>query len=289
MRGFSLKSKFLVFIFLFVISSYHPIIDGSISSYTVQSGDKWTYTVKSARRNFEYSFGAFESSINTRGYKLKNEIVELGEEIDLEITSVNSFPSFVEYELNSSNISTQIKVDKTLFLLSIQESLGRGILGNNFNFLDNTSGVTAGEYFFIAPVNNISWYQIYDVWNRSIPELEGTLEGTEAIQWIDFTETPSTFLMKIIYEGNMVDTASGIDLDFSYEAEFKWEKNGVLISYDIFSLMEGNYNDIYSAGFSLNIRLDRPFSEKTTGLDITLIPISITLIVFLRMRKKEKQ
>ena len=95
--------------------------------------------------------------------------------------------------------------------------------------------------------------------------------------------------MKIIYEGNMADTASGITLDFSYEAEFNWEKNGVLISYDIFSLMEGNYNDIYSAGFSLNIRLDRPFSENTTGLDITLIPISITLIVFLRMRKKEKQ
>ncbi|MHA2168138.1 MAG: hypothetical protein ACXAAT_20005, partial [Candidatus Hodarchaeales archaeon] len=176
MRSFSLKSKFLFFIFLFVISSYHPIIKGSSTNYTVQSGDAWTYTVKSARRNFEYSFGAIESSVNTRGYKLQNEIVELGEEINLEITSVNSISSFVEYELSSNNISTQIKVNETLFLLSIQESLGRGILGNDFNFLDNTSGVTAGEYFFIAPVNNITWSQVYDIWNRSIPELEGTLE-----------------------------------------------------------------------------------------------------------------
>ena len=76
MRSFSLKSKFLFFIFLFVLSSYHPTIKGSNTNYAVQSGDEWTYTVKSARRNFEYSFGAFESSINTRGYKLKNEIVE---------------------------------------------------------------------------------------------------------------------------------------------------------------------------------------------------------------------
>ncbi|MHA2278891.1 MAG: hypothetical protein ACXAC2_24185, partial [Candidatus Kariarchaeaceae archaeon] len=225
MRSFSLKSKFLFFIFLFVLSSYHPIIKGSNTNYAVQSGDTWTYTVKSARRNFEYSFGPIESSVNTRGYKLENEIVELGEEINLEITSVNSIPSFVEYELNSGNISTQIKVNETLFLLSLQESLGRGILGNDFNFLDNTSGVTAGEYFFIAPINNISWSQVYDMWNRSIPELEGTLEGTEVIQSINFTETPYTFLMKIIYEGNMADTASGIDLDFSYEAEFNWEKN----------------------------------------------------------------
>jgi hypothetical protein len=272
-----------------VVSSYHPIIKGSNTNYAVQSGDAWTYTVKSASRNFEYSLGAFESSVNTRGYKLTSEIVELGEEINLEITSVNSVPSFVEYELRSNNISTQIKTNETLFLLSIQESLGRGVLGNDFNFLDNASGVTAGENFFIAPVNNISWSQVYDTWNQSVLELEGTLEGTEVIKLIDFTETPYTFLMKIIYEGNMADTASGIDLDFSYKAEFKWGKNGVLISYDIFSLMEGNYYDIYSAGFSLNIRLDRPFSVKITGLDITLIPFSITLIVFLGMRKKEKQ
>ncbi len=279
----------MFFIFLLVLSSYHPIIEGSNTNYAVQSGDTWTYTVKSARRYFEYSFGAFESSILTRGYNLANEIVELGENIDLEITSVNSISSFVEYELSSSNISTQIRVNKTLFFLSLQDSLGRGILGNNFNFLENTSGVSAGEYFFIAPVNNITWDDVFDTWNRSIPELEGTLEGAETIKSIDFIETPHTFLMEIIYEGNMADTASGINLDFNYEAEFKWEKNGVLISYDIFSLMDGNYNDIYSAGYSLNIRLERSFSEKTTGFDIALIPILITLIVFLKMRKREKK
>ena len=80
MRSFSLKTKILFFLFLFVVCSYHPTIKGSNTNYAVQSGDVWTYTVKSARRNFEYSFGAFESSINTRGYKLENEIVELGEE-----------------------------------------------------------------------------------------------------------------------------------------------------------------------------------------------------------------
>ena len=289
MRSYSSKSKFLFFIFLFVLYSYYPITKGSSTDYAVQSGDSWTYTVKSARRNFEYSYGALTFSSTTVGYDLNTEIVELGKKIDLKVTTVNSIPSFIEYELNSSSITTHIKVDENLFLLSLQESLGRGILGDNFNFLENTSGVSAGEHFFIVPVNNLTWDEVFNTWNRSIPELEGTLEGTEVIQYVDYIETPYTFLVKIIYEGNMADTASGINFDFSYEAEFLWEKNGVLISYDIISLMEGNYNSIYSAGFSLNIRLARNFSVNTTGFDTTLISTSIMIIVFLGIIKKKKK
>jgi len=290
MSIFSSKSKYLFFVFLLLLCSYNPSIASIASStdYAVQSGDEWTYTVQSARRNFQYSYGTLKFSTTTEGYNLDNEIVELGGEIDLKVTSVNSIPSFVEYELNSSSISTQITVDETLFLLSLQESLGRGILGTDFNFLENTSGVSAGEYFFIVPVNNITWDDVFNTWNRTIPELEGTLEGSEVIQFVDFVETPYTFLMKIIYEGTMADATLGINFDFSYEAEFLWEKNGVLISYYIISLMEGNYNNIYSAGFSLNIRLVRDFSENTTGFDITLIPTSIMIIVFLGIRKKKK-
>ncbi len=267
---------------------YNPSINASSTDYAVQSGDNWTYTVKSASRNFEYSYGALTFSPTTVGYDLNTEIVELGKEIDLKVTSVNSIPSFIEYELNSSSITKQIKVDENLFLLSLQESLGRGILGDDFSFLENTSGVSAGEHFFIVPVNNITWDEVFNTWNRSIPELEGTLEGAEVIQYVDYIETPYTYLVKINYEGNMADTASGINLDFSYEAEFLWEKNGVLISYYIISLMEGNYNDVYSAGFSLNIRLARDFSENTTGFDITLIPTSIMILVFLGITKKKK-
>ena len=288
MRSFSSKSNYLLFIFLLVLCTYNPSINASSTDYAVQSGDEWTYTVKSARRHFQYSLGALKFSTTTVGYNLDNEIVELEEKIDLKVTSVNSIPSFVEYELNSSSISTQVTVDDSLLVLSLQESLGRGILGSDFNFLENTSGVSAGEHFFIVPVNNMTWDDVFNIWNQSIPELEGILEGSEVIQLVDFVETPYTFLMRIIYEGNMADTASGINLDFSYEAEFLWEKNGVLISYYIISLMEGNHNDGYSAGFSLNIHLARDFSENTTGFDITLIPISIMILVFLGITKKKK-
>jgi hypothetical protein len=134
---------------------------------------------------------------------------------------------------------------------------------------------------------------MFNVWNQSIPNLEGVIEGIELVVFIDYKETEKTFQMEMEYSGKMVESTQGIDFDFVYTAEFKWEKEtGVLLVYDINSDMEGSYNNTFSATFSLDVRVERSDYGKfkanfdTNMMIFALLGVVIIQTVLRRIRKR---
>ncbi|WP_455463110.1 choice-of-anchor S family protein [Candidatus Hodarchaeum mangrovi] len=283
MRKYPIRKQIFpaMFLFLGIILSFilcFPVT----ASYSVQTNDLWTYEVKAAKRTFEYSFGNFKSSISTRGYTLGENRLNVSDKFNLSVLSIQEDPEKVIYELKAMNSAIIVESDASKFLDGIQGALGVSLFGKDFNFLENTSGVSAGESFFICP-NRLSWDSIFSVWNQTIPNLEGTLEGIETIKAIESKDTKETFQMIMIYSGRTDATSSGIDLDFTYSADFKWQKKtGVLLYYDIISEMEGTYNNIYSASFSLDLRIERAdWRINIVSFDFLFFTSSFILISYL--------
>ncbi|MHA1996099.1 MAG: hypothetical protein ACW97Z_16300 [Candidatus Hodarchaeales archaeon] len=281
-------SSVLFLLFLVFLTPFN--IEAGNTSFNVESEDQWTYKIIVAKRTFSYSIGIFSSDISTRGYSLKEEVIPAGESINLTIISIkDENPVSIVYRLNSNKSMVEVESNESQIILGIQNALGLSVLGEEISFFDNSSGVAAGEDFFVIP-STMPWLSIFNIWNQTIPELDGTLEGIEAVLYLDYEDTKKYFFMELEYSGSMNNKSSGIVLDFVYAAEFKWEKkNGVLLFYDIDSDMEGTVNNSYSAGFSLDIRIEREEEvEKISSMDIVPIFGALLLVSFLVMRKKKE-
>ncbi|MHA1976987.1 MAG: hypothetical protein ACW98I_08825 [Candidatus Hodarchaeales archaeon] len=282
---FSTKLVFVLFLILIVF--FTPAsVEARQTSYNVNSGDQWTYKILAAKRSFSYSFGLFGAEITTRGYNLGEEIMPVGSSLNLSVVTVNEEePVNIVYQLISNESVINIESNESQLILALQNSLGLSILGNETNFFDNSTGVSAGEEFFAIPTS-LSWSALFNVWNQSIPELDGAIDGIETILYLDYEETPKTFFMVLEFSGTMNDESTGIVLDFVYAAEFKWEKkNGILLFYDINSDMEGTINNSNSAGFSIDIRVERE-EEISHISSIEILAIFIALVALHRKRKK---
>jgi len=289
MKKYSGRKRFL-FIILLNLGIISPFISSFpvTASYSVQTNDSWIYEVKAAKRTFEYSLGNFKSTISTRGYTLGENRLNVSDQFNLSVLSIQDDPENIIYELKSMNSGITVESNASKVLEGIQGALGISLFGKEFNFLENNSGVSAGESFFICP-NTLSWDSIFNVWNQTISNLEGALEGVETIKVIESKDTRETFQMVMIYSGKMDEISTGIDLDFTYSADFKWQKaTGVLLFYDIISEMEGTFNNTYSASFSLDLRIERTDSRlNIVSFDFLFFTTSFILILSLYKNRKQ--
>ncbi len=287
----ALQIRYISVLFLFLLVLLTPFtVEASFSSYNVDSEDKWTYTVVAAKRTFAFSFGIFDTEISTRGYMLGEELIPVGTTFNLSIISVHDEdPVNVVYQMKSNTSTINVESNESQVILGIQNALGLSVLGNEVNFFNNSAGVSAGEEFFVVPVT-LPWLSIFNIWNQSIPELDGALEGIETVLYLDYEETKEYFFMEVEYSGTMNDESTGIFLDFVYAAEFKWEKkNGILLFYDINSDMEGSVNNSNSASLSLDIRLEREDElGYISSIDFIIVFIAISSL-YLGTGKKKKR
>ena len=284
--------KFMLIGILFIISLISFI--GPISSnasYGVKTNDSWTFTIKNAQRNFSYSYGFLKGKIVSTGYLLGETKIPLDEQFNLTILSIESNPiESISFKLNSANESITAKSSASLFEKGIQDALGKSVLGEG-NFLQNESGLNAGNEIFLAP-DNTSWSSLIQLWNYSVTELPGAIDGLESVIVLENFENEIDYQMRMLYDGTLIDPTMGINFDFTYEALIQWEKEtGILLQYEFDSHMEGTYNNTFSAIFSMNLAIERTdiddvlekSNQNSIGLDFSIIIASV--IFYIRKKR----
>ncbi|MHA2075583.1 MAG: choice-of-anchor S family protein [Candidatus Hodarchaeales archaeon] len=267
-----------------VIVLFYPI--ASEASYGVELNNSWTFNVVKASRNFQYSLGVLKGDVSSFGYLLGNTKVPVRDHFNMTILSIeSSFPENVSFRLNSANSAITAKSSADSFQKGIQESLGVSVLGEG-NFLFDQEGLNAGNDIFIAP-DNTSWTSLIQLWNISITELTGAIEGLEYVINLDYSNNLIDYIMQIEYEGTLVDSTMGINFDFSYNAFLQWEKRtGVLLKYKFGSYMTGTYNGSFSASFDMNLEIERNDRQKvlenttqeSPGFEFLFIFVTLLLI-----------
>jgi hypothetical protein len=276
-------------IFILTLIAFHGPIS-SKATYGIQTNDSWTFKIKKARRFFSYSYGFFKGKIESTGYLLGETKIPLDEQFNLTILSIesNSLEN-VTFQLKSISESITAKNSASLFEKGIQGALGKSVLGEG-NFLQNESGLNAGNNIFIAPVNT-SWSSLIQLWNYSITDLPGAIDGLETVIILEDSDNEIDYQMRMLYDGILIDSNMGINFDFTYNALVQWEKEtGVLLKYEFDSHMEGTYNNTFSAIFSMDLAIERTdiknvlekSNQNATGLDLFII---IAAVTFLGKRK----
>ncbi len=262
------------------------------ASFGVQPNDSWVFTVKKARRYFEYSVGWFDFSSLTKGYRLGDDLVPELEEINLTILSIQSVDQeSITYQISWENTSIKVNSSSVLSEYGIQEALGRGVLGNGYDFLISDSGVSIGEWVFVVPVNMLLSNPL-QIWNQST--LPGALEGMETILELGDSDNERDYHMWILYEGNMKNASEEIDLQFSFGADFRWEKStGVLLTYEITAHMTGSYKQSFNAAFDLDLKIDRSdlnefLGKNAAGFDLIVLISGLMILVASRIYLRKK-
>ena len=279
----AISSPIILLTFLTMVLSCSS---ASNASYGVQPNDSWVFIVKKAQRYFEYSVGFFDFTSSTKGYRLGDEIVPEQEKINLTIISTNSTDLEITYQLRWGNASETANSSSTLFEYGIQESLGRGVLGNGYDFLLSNSGVTIGDWVFIVPVDKLLSFPL-QIWNQS--DLPGAIEGMETILELDDSDNERDYHMWIRFEGNMKNLEEEIDLQFNFGASFRWEKiTGVLLTYEITARMKGSYKQSLDANFALDLKIDRSdvneiIGKRAPGFDPIILLLGLSMIVAIRI------
>ncbi len=278
---------------VFSIILFFPLCfsNASNASSGVNTDDSWIFRVKKASRYFEYSFGNLYLTSSTQGYRLGNSIVPLQEEINLRVLSIDSTaPGTILFQVSSTNSSVTVNSSTSTFENNLQESLGQSVLGDGFNFLDDDSGVSVGNWVFFAPVN-ISWSSLIQQWNKSVSSLPGALEGLDAILELDDDNNEKYYQMWIKYNGTLLNITMGIDFLFTYTANFMWEKStGVLLTYEISTQMTGKYEQTFDANFALNLKLERndlnevlnEKPEATPGFEMIILLSGLMILIACR-------
>ncbi|MFX1517852.1 MAG: hypothetical protein ACFFC6_16235 [Promethearchaeota archaeon] len=239
---------------------------------------------------FAYSAGFIYFKSATQGYRLENTLIPIDEEITIKVISYDVLPqTIIIYEVSWENTTVLVNSSSLLTNFGLQESLGRGVIGSGFDFLFSDTGVTIGEWVFIVPVDTL--LSTIDVWNQST--LPGAIEGMETVLDLGNEENEKDYHLWIKYEGTMVDDSSEIDLEFTFEASFRWEKtNGVLLTYQISISMKGGYQN-QDATFNLELRLDRTdlkdfLGQGVSGFDLFILLAGILVLICIRPYLRRK-
>jgi hypothetical protein len=241
--------------------------------------------VEKASRNFEYSFGSIRFSSRTVGYRLGDVLVPLQELLNVSVLSIESDPDTITYQISWNKTSVIYNSSSDIFETGIMEALGQGVLGDGYDFLLTDSGVSIGNWVFIVPVDALLSSPL-QYWNQT--DLPGALEGLESIIELGEEDNENDYHMWILYEGNLVDENLGVNLEFTFDASFRWEKStGVLLVYEILALMTGTYEETFEADFALDLKLLRTdFDELTDkpALGFSLMPVLLGLIILIVSR-----
>lgn len=272
-------SVFTIFLFLTINCS-----SASSTISEVKPNDSWDFAIKKASMVFRYSLGPINFRSSTQGYRLGNILVPIQEEMTVTVISIETSPqNTIIYEVTWENTSVIVNSSSLLAENGLQESLGRGVLGSGYDFLFSDSGVTIGDWVFIVPVDKL--LSSLQVWNQS--SLPGVIEGMEAILDLGDEENEEDYHMWIKYEGNMKNDSLKINLQFTFQAMFRWEKStGVLLTYEIIASMEGEYQN-NDATFNLELKLDRTdlndfLEQDVPGFDLLILTVGLMILIFSR-------
>ena len=254
------------------------------NTFEVEPDDTWEYTVKKAYMAFVYSSGLLNFRSSTQGYRLGNTLVPIEEDITLTVLSYNVKPqTTIIYQVSWENTTVIVNSSALLTNFGLQESLGRGVIGSGYDFLFSDTGVTLGEWVFIIPVDTL--LSSLEVWNQST--LPGAIEGMETILDLGDEVNEKDYHMWIKYDGTMEDDEIGLNLQFTFEASFRWEKTtGVLLAYEIITSMQGAYQS-HDATFNLELKLERTdlkefLARNASGFDLLILSVGLFVLVFSR-------
>ncbi|MFW9903954.1 MAG: hypothetical protein ACFFFH_06440 [Candidatus Thorarchaeota archaeon] len=268
-----------ILLFLTINSSR---ISGVISE--VEPNDTWNYTVDKAYMAFVYSSGFLNFRSSTQGYRLENTLVPIQEEITVTIITYETTPqTTIIYQVSWENTTVVVNSSTLLTENGLQESLGHGIIGSGYDFLFSDTGVTIGDWVFIVPVDTL--LSSLQVWNKST--LPGAIEGMETILDLGDEENEKDYHMWIKYEGTMENDSFGLNLQFFFNADFRWEKRtGVLLAYEIITSMQGEYQS-QDATFNLELKLERTdldefIGQNVSSFDLFILTAGLLVLVYSR-------
>ena len=271
-------SILIILLFLFNTCS------GASNNFEVEPNDTWEYTVKKAYMAFVYSSGFLNFRSSTHDYRLGNTLVPIEEDITLTVISYEVKPqTTIIYKVSWENTTVIFNSSALLTNFGLQESLGRGVLGSGYDFLFSDNGVTLGEWVFIIPVDTL--LSSLEIWNQST--LPGAIEGMETILDLGDEVNEKDYHMWIKYDGTMEDDEIGLNLKFTFEASFRWEKTtGVLLVYEIITSMQGAYQS-HDATFNLELKLERTdlkdfLARNASGFDLLILSVGLIVLVFSR-------
>ena len=269
----------LVIFYLLTINS--PRVSGVIPE--VEPNDSWDYTVVKAYMAFVYSSGFLNFRSTTQGYRLENTVIPLQEEITVTVLSFETTPQTIIYQVSWENTTVIVNSSSLLTDFGLQESLGRGVLGSGYDFLFSDTGVTIGEWVFIVPADTL--LSSLQVWNKST--LPGAIEGMETILDLGDEENEKDYHMWIKYEGTMENESFGLNLEFTFNADFRWEKGtGVLLEYEIVTSMQGAYQN-QDATFNLELKLERTdlnefIGKNVSSFDLLILTTALLILAYSR-------
>ncbi|MFX1507509.1 MAG: hypothetical protein ACFFDC_15605 [Promethearchaeota archaeon] len=270
----------LTILLFFTINCSH--VSGVIPE--VKPNDTWDYTVDKAYMSFVYSSGLLNFRSSTQGYRLENTLVPIQEELTVTVLTYETTPqTTIIYQVSWENITVVVNSSSLLIDYGLQESLGRGVLGSGYDFLFSDTGVTIGDWVFIVPVETL--LSSLEVWNKST--LPGAIEGMETILDLGDEENEKDYHMWIKYEGNMENDSFGLNLQFTFNADFRWEKRtGVLLAYEIITSMQGVYQS-HDATFNLELKLERTdlnefLGQNVSSFDLLILTVALLVLVYSR-------
>ena len=269
----------LVIFYLLTINS--PRVSGVIPE--VEPNDSWDYTVVKAYMAFVYSSGFLNFRSTTQGYRLENTVIPLQEEITVTVLSFETTPQTIIYQVSWENTTVIVNSSSLLTDFGLQESLGSGVLGSGYDFLFSDTGVTIGEWVFIVPADTL--LSSLQVWNKST--LPGAIEGMETILDLGDEENEKDYHMWIKYEGTMENESFGLNLEFTFKADFRWEKGtGVLLEYEIITSMQGAYQN-QDATFNLELKLERTdlnefLGKNVSSFDLLILTTALLILAYSR-------
>jgi hypothetical protein len=249
----------------------------------VEPNDTWDYTVDKAYMVFVYSSGLLNFRSTTQGYRLEDTLVPIQEEITVTVLSIEKTPQTIIYQVSWENTTVVVNSSSLLTEYGLQESLGRGVLGSGYDFLFSDTGVTIGDWVFIVPVDTL--LSSLQVWNKST--LPGAIEGMETILDLGDEENEKDYHMWMKYEGTMKNDSFGLNLEFSFNADFRWEKStGVLLAYEIVTSMQGAYQG-QEATFNLELKLERTdlnefLGQNVSSFDLLILTTALLILAYSR-------
>lgn len=279
------RPKFVFGMFIIILFLTFNCSSTTSTTSEVKPNDSWDFVVKKANMDFTYSLGFLNFRSSTQGYRLGNTLVSIEEEITVTVISIDTKPQkTIAYQITWENTSVIVNSSSLMTDNGLQESLGRGVIGSGYDFLFSNSGVTIGDWVFIVPVDKLLSSPL-QIWNQST--LPGAIEGMETVLDLGDEENEKDYHMWIKYEGNMKNDSLEINLLFTFEATFRWEKStGVLLAYEIIAFMEGEYQN-YDATFNLGLMLERTdlsdfLEEDIPGFELFIITTGLIILIFIR-------
>ncbi len=290
-----MKKRIITSIFIIALTLSLPLS----ASQGLSVGDDFTFVVKAASGDFEYTDNAVTVSGETNKFRVGSTGVAKGQPLDVEVTNIQSTSVSFDIDNNGSNLasptSTALGFGLSLILYSLYPFMVMGISTGSVNPIDPTKGVSLGDIWYIAPPS-VDWNAVFDLYNDTANwdaiadvygESEEEMTFTSIAQWYDNDET---IKFKATAGGSYVIAADDTDLTIIHSVEFHYNvTNDVLQGYDVLTLITGTYEGSATT-FSMNAEVAEESYTRRIGIEPLALILGVILssgvLVVIRKRKK---